>query len=149
MHNLSNNKYIHSRDSGAYNLNKFLFGESVPPKAVSGEQFTLAVHDLLDSLGFALYLTGYKFLAHITELYLIQDDYTLDGAIKSTSDAYRTTEKRVIDNILTSIRENKSFIPMSCRLLLRRIDCITTNTIGDAVEILGAVFEKYYNYYLR
>ena len=147
MHNVDN-KYISPRIRGTYNLNRLLFDEPVPPRAASREQFTFAVHDLLDSMGFALYLTGYKFLAHVIELYLLQDDYTFAGAVKSTCDIYRAEEKWVVGNIRTSIEENRDFLIRAAKLLRRKVS-VTENFTEDCIEILGAIFKRYFNYYLQ
>ena len=151
MRDLSDNKYIdrYKGSASAYNLNKLLFGEIAAPRAVNRESFTFAVHDLLDSLGFALHLMGYKYLAYITECYLLDDDYSFERAVEKTSCTYRTTEIRVKDNLFTCVKENHSFSHVASRLLNLTVDPFSGNSMDEVVEILGAIFKRYFNYYLR
>ena len=151
MHDLSNNIYVKRflSISGAYNLNKLMFGEIAAPRSVSDKEFTFAIHDLLDSVGFTLHLTGYKFLAAIVERYLIDNEYSFDKAAKEISTIYRTTEKCVTDNIFTSIAENKSLATIAQKLLRTEITPFSITSIDGVVEILGAIFKRYFNYNLR
>ena len=151
MRELSDNKYIANcvGTGGTYNLNRLMFGEIAAPQSVSGKEFTFAVHDMLDSVGFALHLTGYKYLAAVTERYLLDDDYTFDKAVKEVGSIYRTTEKRVHDNIIASISENQSFITVAQKLLRLGISPLSIKSVSDVVEILGAIFIRYFNYNLR
>ncbi len=151
MNDLSDNKYIksHLNAPTAYNLNRLLFGEVAAKKAVSREEFTLAIHDLLDSVGFGLYLEGYKYLADITEHYLLSDGYSFESAVKDISHTYRTTDSRVIDNIRTSVDENRMFKNVAAKLLHLDFSSISIDSVSDVVEILGAIFIRYFNFYLK
>ncbi len=151
MHDLSDNKYIKSRQSssGVYNLNRLLFGESAARKAVRREDYTLAIHDLLDSVGFALYLSGYKYLADLTERYLLSDDYTFENAIKDLSSSYRIAENIITDNVWASVHENRTFEAAASKLLQLDSSSFSIDSISDVVEILGAIFTRYFNYYLK
>ncbi len=151
MHDLSDNKYIklNRRTSGAYNLNRLLFGEVAAKKAVNHEEFTLAIHDLLDSVGFVLYLMGYKYLADLTERYLLYDGYDFESAVKDIGSSYRTDEKSIIDKVWASVHENRKFMTIASKLLQLDRSSFSINTVNDIVEILGAIFIRYFNYYLK
>ncbi len=148
MNDLSGNKYVLARKNRCrdFSLNGFLFGDYIIGKNVDYNKLSWAVRSLLATLHFGIFLSGYNYLARLVERYIIKSDYDEDASIAYLADLYAVDERYICVNIAECISLNKKFLPTAAYLLdmpLTADDCLS---IGDAVEIIGALFALYYGF---
>lgn len=147
MNNISDNPYLkmHEYDWGKYSLNTYLFNEYVVEKTVGREELSFSIMNLLSLLRFDVKLSGYKFLAKLTEHYLVKSDYSQDISIEQIARIYGTEKDFIYGNICENLISNTHFPKIASKLLNTRITANECADIKSAVEIIGAIFKIYYN----
>ncbi len=147
MHDLSQNKYIADIcGNDSLTLNSFLFGGHIVETRTDCRQFYGKVCDMLALLNFNIHLSGYKYLAALTVMYLACKDYDEDEALDEIAVHYAIDAHYVVDGIAEIIENNSSFISSAAALLYVQLHTIDCRCFGDVMDILGALFKLHYNY---
>ncbi len=149
MRNLSENPYINFRAESirSHTLNSFLFNDDAVGKTVGAEHFLMAVWDLLLILHFDFQLCGFKYLARLVKHSLVDGNYSEQQALTEIARYYGANDKFVVGCIRDLIELNNDFTLLAARYMNvpLRDDC--TATLGGTVDVIAALFVKYYNLY--
>lgn len=139
MRDLSNNKYIASADKRKLGLN--IFDGVLPKKQLNENEMHSTVRDFLARLGFDIHTVGYKYLAKLLHLYLIEDGYDQSAAVESIAERYGVAADLILDNLESAIEDNTGFLPLASELLGYSVNVCG---LSDAVDVLGAIFDIYF-----
>lgn len=147
MHDLSQNRFLKDfRSNDELTLNSFLFNGHVAQKRVGYKRFYNSVFNLLATLSFNVHMTGYKYLVALVVQYLAFTDYEEDKAIEAVAYHYGLEIKYVLPELKGVISRNTDFISSASHLLYTQLHVNDCANVGDAVEIIGAIFKIYYNF---
>lgn len=130
-----------------YSLQAFMHRETAVERAVDLDQIRLSIANLLALHGFNIQLAGYKFLISLITHYIVKSDYSEEATIEIISKVNGTYPKFVTDCMTSCIRNNDRFIDIAAVSLGNQVHKLPQKpTIADVVEIIGALFNIYYNY---
>lgn len=147
MHDISKNRFLTEfRGKDELTLNSFLFNGHISQKHVGYKKFYNSVYSLLATLGFNIHMTGYRYLAALTVMYIAFSDYEENSAIEAVANHYGIHAKYVLPELKGVINRNTEFISSASHLLYTQLHTHDCACITDAVEIIGAIFNIYYNF---
>lgn len=147
MNDLSDNRFIAELcGKDEITLNSFLFNGRVEKNQVDCKRFYQCIYGLLATLCFNVHLSGYKYLAGLTVMYLVNDSYNEIDAYSALSDYYGIGENDVAACIAESINVNTNFISSASHILNNQLYPRDCKYVHDVLEIIGAVFKITYNF---
>lgn len=148
MNDISDNRYIKNRKHNLrdYTVFDFLYREIAVERVTGIDKIMLVVNNILAIHKFNIHYLGFKFLASLAARYIVKHDYDQESAIAAIANNYGTSTEYVCGCIIASINNNANFLTVASKSLGQPLDICGSVTIGDAVEIIGAVFKIFYNY---
>lgn len=148
MNDLSDNPYLIGTDIDwkNFNLNSYVFYQSVPKVDVSIDRFYFLVREMLAYLKFDITLLGYRYLAKLMQYYLVCDNgLNLNSGLTFVSERYGIECSFVKSNIKKAIEVNVSFRALASKMLAINLSDGECGEVESVVLILGAIFKRYYN----
>lgn len=148
MNDLSDNKYLTESavDWNEYSLNEILSNSFALERDTDAKHILFYITTILASMGFRYGANGFKYLAMLVTMYIIKNGYDEQTAFDAIADIYGTDAIEVKDSITACIVINGRFAHTASELLQLSIGSGGCVAVSDAVEIVGAVYKKYYNF---
>lgn len=145
---LKDNPYIksHSAIPQEINLNDYMYGTFsglTAGKKCNIAEFTNALSGLFSILGFNIHMFGYSYLFALVRDYLIYgcvDTNIKDSVVVRTPQKHSNAEK----SIKECVSNNSQFLG-KCAFLLGEKEIKSAKTIKTFVELIGALFNIYFN----
>lgn len=148
MNDMSGNRFVAASaiDWLDYSLNEVLFNSFALERETDAKRILFYVTTILSSTGFRYGVNGFKYLAMLVTLYIIQSGYSEPSAVAAVADIYGTDTDEVTDSIAACIAINGRLRHTAAELLHIPLDNGECADMTTVVEIIGAVYKKYYNF---